>query len=191
MMTFVCQINSCKNIDEKPFFLTLGLFKQWRNIMFWLRWYTFCFCYRKLKESIYRLLLPVIETFCQESQCDKSNESSNAIVASASIATPTGSIILAMAQIVLIRPHGNHTLVSVFLDHGLETSCVSESMASLLTLPRRKAHVSLNGVGTSGMCTARYIAHFTLQSLVDSKLFDSHLQNRQRLLLSRNLRHIC
>ena len=86
----------------------------------------------------------------------------------ASIVAPRRSVILATAQFLIIGPSSHQTRVRALLDQGSETSCISESMATLLNLTRKKVHVPLNGVGTSGACIALFATYFTLQSLTET-----------------------
>ena len=98
----------------------------------------------------------------------KSTPNTGVTILAASIVAPRRSVILATAQLLIIGPSGHQTRVRALLDQGSETSCISESMATLLNLPRKKVHVPLNGVGTSGACIARFATYFTLQSLTET-----------------------
>ena len=85
----------------------------------------------------------------------------------ASSSVSTRNILLATARVLVVGPKGKSTYVRALLDQGSEASFISESIAQLLGLPKRRTHVPLSGLGASAAGTARSIARVTLRSAVD------------------------
>ncbi|KAI4475931.1 hypothetical protein M0802_014976 [Mischocyttarus mexicanus] len=88
-------------------------------------------------------------------------------VHTASIATGRHSVLLATAQLTVVGPHGRSTRARALLDQGSEVSFVSETIANLLGLQRRRVDVSLTGVGACPAGKAKSATRLVMRSLRD------------------------
>ncbi|XP_046145643.1 uncharacterized protein LOC123988928 [Osmia bicornis bicornis] len=77
------------------------------------------------------------------------------------------TVLLATAQLTLVGPHGARTRVRALLDQGSQSSFVSEAVANLLGLEKRRIDVPLLGLGARSAGTARMTTSFEVHSLVD------------------------
>ena len=91
----------------------------------------------------------------------------NVNVHTASVSFPKRRVVLATAQVGILGARGNQFRVRALLDQGSEASFISESMAQLLELPRKRSQISLSGLGGNASGTARTTTQVILQSLVD------------------------
>ncbi|XP_046143144.1 uncharacterized protein LOC123988150 [Osmia bicornis bicornis] len=76
-------------------------------------------------------------------------------------------VLLATAQLTLVGPHGARTRVRALLDQGSQSSFVSEAVANLLGLEKRRIDVPLLGLGARSAGTAHMTTSFEVHSLVD------------------------
>ncbi|XP_017890719.1 uncharacterized protein LOC108631379 [Ceratina calcarata] len=96
-----------------------------------------------------------------------SKETTDAKVHTAKVVGQKRSVLLATAQVTLLGPHGKQTRVRALLDQGSKVSIISKSIANLLGLEKRRANISLTGVGASPAGAARATTRLVIRSLID------------------------
>ncbi|XP_046145647.1 uncharacterized protein LOC123988932 [Osmia bicornis bicornis] len=103
----------------------------------------------------------------QRSREDKASTSSGVNIHTARVVSRKYMVLLATAQLMLVGPHGVQTRVRALLDQGSQSSFVSESVANLLGLQKRRVDVPLMGLGAKSAGTAHQATSFKIISLID------------------------
>ncbi|XP_046142527.1 uncharacterized protein LOC123987999 [Osmia bicornis bicornis] len=103
----------------------------------------------------------------QGSNDGKPSTSSGVNVHTARVLSRRYTVLLATAQLTLEGPHGARTRVRALLDQGSQGSFISESVANLLGLRKRRVDVPLMGLGAKSAGTACLATSFKICSLVD------------------------
>ncbi|XP_046141661.1 uncharacterized protein LOC123987780 [Osmia bicornis bicornis] len=103
----------------------------------------------------------------QRSREDKASTSSGVNIHTARVVSRKYMVLLATAQLMLVGPHGVQTRVRALLDQGSQSSFVSESVANLLGLQKRRVDVPLVGLGAKSAGTAHQATSFKIISLID------------------------
>lgn len=85
-------------------------------------------------------------------------------------ATTRRAVLLATAKVLVNGPSEEAVQVRALLDPGSETSFVTESLAQLLQLSRRRTWIPLSGLGATDAGIAKHCAHLTLRSTEESSL---------------------